>query len=137
MSLREEVAGLIADLHGSEAASALCNLTSMPETLPFVVAAYQEEPNARRRESLIHCLWQYRDLAALPTLRAAMRDSDDRVWKEALDGLVALGGDEAQRVLREALLELPDGIAARTQRKWIDEALEQIEETNVSNREHR
>ena len=36
-----------------------------------------------------------------PKAEQALRDADDRVWKEALDGLVTLGGNDAERVLRE------------------------------------
>jgi HEAT repeat protein len=129
-NLREAVAELIAELHGPRAESALSHLTSRPDTLRFVVKAYHEEVDARRRKSLVHCLWQYRDVEALESLRAAVQDPDDRVWKEALDGIVTLGGDQAQRVLREVLLELSDDSASRTKREWIDEAIEQIQGTH-------
>lgn len=129
MGLREDVAELLAELDGPRGEDALCALTSMSEALPLVADAYYREPDAERRESVIHCLWQYRDHAALPTLRAALRDPDDRVWKEALDGLVTLGGTAAQRTLQEERAALPEGINARERQEWIDEAIEQIRES--------
>ena len=129
MGLREDVAELLAKLDGPRGEDALCTLTSMSEALPLVADAYYREPDAERRQSLIHCLWQYRDYAALPTLRAALRDPDDRVWKKALDGFVALGGAAAQRTLQEERAALSEVIKAREKREWIDEAIEQIRES--------
>ena len=129
MGLREDIAELFAKLDGPRGEDALCVLTSMSEALPLVADAYYREPDAERRQLVIHCLWQYRDQAALPTLRAALRDTDDRVWKEALDGLVTLGGAAAQRTLQEERAALSEGIKAREKREWIDEAIEQIRES--------
>jgi hypothetical protein len=38
---------------------------------------------------------QFRDPAALPVLAEALQDPYEVVWKDALDGLVTLGGPEA------------------------------------------
>ena len=129
MNLQQEVAALLARLDGPRAEEAVCDLTCLTEALPFVAEVYYREPDARRRELLIYCLWQYRDVAALPTLEAALRDPDERVWKEALDGLVALGGDGANRVLHEARAALSEDVTARTRCEWIDEAIDQVRET--------
>jgi HEAT repeat protein len=129
MASREDIVQLIAQLHGPQGESALCSLTSMPETLTMVAAACGAERTPERRAMLIHCLWQYRDRAAVPTLGSALRDADDQVWKEALDGLVTLGGAEAERVLldtRDALV----GDETRVKREWLEEAIEQLGEGN-------
>src|SRR5262249_48557544 len=131
VSLQQEVAALIAKLDGPQIDNAICDLTSLEGALPFVAEAYYREPSARRRELLIHCLWQYGDRVALPTLAAALQDAEDGVWKEALDGLVTLGGDEATRVLHAARAALGEGGRARMKREWIDEAIEQIGETKA------
>jgi HEAT repeat protein len=127
MGLREEVADLIAELDSPRGEDALCALTSSREALPFVAEAYHREPDAKRRQSVIHCLWQYRDVAVLPTLRMALRDADERVWKEALDGFVALGGGAVQRALEEERGALSQDAKAKVKREWIDEAIEQIQ----------
>jgi HEAT repeat protein len=96
----------------------------------LVAGAYRSELDPDRRWAAIHCLWQYRDHAALPALSAALRDADERVWKEALDGLVTLGGPSAARALQEASLFLAQNArGARIQRAWIDEAIQQIRES--------
>jgi HEAT repeat protein len=130
MVTREEIAKLIGQLHGpeAEAASAECTLTGMSETLPMVVAAYEGEPNVGRRATLIHCLREYRDNTVVPTLHRALLEADERVWKEALDGLVALGSEEAELALREARDRLAGQLSGGVKRAWIDEAIEQIGE---------
>jgi HEAT repeat protein len=127
MGLREDVAALLAELGGPDSATAACALNSMSQALPLVAEAYYREANPKRRQSLINCLWEYRDIAALPTLRAALRDPDDRVWKEALDGLVVIGGADAQRLLEEERASLRASAREQIRREWIDEAIEQIQ----------
>lgn len=129
MGLREHVAELLSELDGPRAEDVICDLTSMAEALPLVAEAYHREPDPRRRQSLIYCLWQYRDSAALPTLAVALQDADDRVWKEALDGFVTLGGDAAQRLLQEESVALSEDVKAKVKREWIYEAIEQIRES--------
>src|SRR5688572_25450542 len=125
MGLVEDVAGLLLELNGSRREDALCALMAMPGSLPLVAGAYGRELDPDRRWAAIHCLWQYRDHAALPALSAALRDPDDRVWKEALDGLVTLGGPSAARALQEASTLLAESTRdARAKRAWIDEAIQ-------------
>lgn len=127
--LRETVTRFLDELDGPKGEEALCSLTSLPsEALRFVAEAYHRETDGRRRQSLIHALWQFRDAAALATLSAALRDPDDRVWKEALDGIVTVGGPAGLRVLEEARSDLPGDRMSSTKREWIDEAIEQLEE---------
>ena len=128
MATSEEIAELIA-LHESDAEIAECTLTRRPETLPIVAAAYDGEPDAERRATLIHCLWAYRDHAALPTLLKALREADDRVWKGALDGLVALVGNQVVQALREVREAPMDRGGGGQKREWVDEAIEQIGES--------
>ncbi len=130
--MRKTVIELLAELDGPRAESALCALRGLREALPLVAEAYGRESDGQRRESLVHCLWQFRDIAALPTLSAALRDPDDHVWKEALDGIVTLGGDAALGVLEEARDALGEESAAKTKRQWIEEAIGQIREDNES-----
>ena len=123
------VTRLLGELGGPEAEDALCSLTSLPsEALRFVAEAYHRETDGRRRQFLIEALWQLRDAAGLPTLAAALKDPDDRVWKEALDGVVTLGGLAGLRVLEEAHDDVPASRAPSTQREWIDEAIAQVRE---------
>jgi hypothetical protein len=50
-------------------------------------------------------------------------DSDPGVWKEALDGLIALGAPAALNVVRQSR------VSAKVEKaEWLDEAIEQISE---------
>jgi hypothetical protein len=101
--LKEVVAQLVAELDGPKGQDALCSLVNLPaEALRLVAEAFHRETSGLRRQSLVHALWQFRDAAALPTLAAALQDPDDRVWKEALDGIVTVAGPAGMRVLEEA-----------------------------------
>lgn len=124
-TLKERVAQLLGDLEGPYAESVVCALTELPGALPILADAYHSETDHRRRQMVVHILWQFRDLAALPTLAVALSDPDDRVWKEALDGIVTLGGPSALRVLLEARAALSE---AQVRRGWIDEAIDQVQE---------
>jgi hypothetical protein len=53
-----------------------------------------------------------------------LHDPRKVVWQEALNGLVAIGGREAEQALGEAKMKL--SASASTVAEWIDEALEQV-----------
>ena len=88
--------------------------------------AYRLETDRRRRAVLVHCLWQFRDAAALPALASALSNPDDGVWKEALDGIVTLGGEAAVQVLAAARGELSRGPDQTIRSEWIDEAIQKV-----------
>jgi hypothetical protein len=72
------------------------------EALPHFIDAVKRERDPRRRSRLIRVVWQFRDRSALPFLAEALQDSDDQVWKDALDGIVTVGGDQALQLLHDA-----------------------------------
>jgi len=129
-TLEERVAELVEQLHDRDAApSALCNLTSLgTAAISLVAAAYDRETEPRRRTALVRALWQFYDTAAFPALATALRDPDDRVWKEALDGIVTLGGPAALEVLQAARAKVTTFTDAGVRHQWIDEAVEQVKE---------
>jgi hypothetical protein len=100
----------------------------MPETLSAVIAAYEAESHPGRRAALIHWLWDDRDRSVIPTMQTALLEADECVWKETLDGLVALGGEAATLALRE-VRETPVGQPhGDVKRASVDESIEQIDE---------
>jgi hypothetical protein len=95
--------------------------------LPFFAAAFEQETQPERRVRLVSVIWQFRDNAALPLLAIALRDSFGEVWKESLDGIVAIGGEKGLAILKDALATVPDTDAS-DKRSWIKEAISQVEE---------
>ncbi len=96
--------------------------------LPHFIAAIKEQRDPGRLRRLIRVVWQFRDRSALPVVAEALRDPRDEVWKDALDGIVTLGGDQALRILhdeRDSLLRASEPATA-IKRSWIDEAIGQV-----------
>jgi len=70
--------------------------------LPELMEVFREEQNGEVREFLVEVIWQYRDRSVIPFLGEALLDYDTRVWRQALDGLVALASEASLDVLRQA-----------------------------------
>jgi len=92
--------------------------------LPYFVKAFHTETCAERRLLLVRVIWQFRDQAVLETLAIALDDAVEEVWKEALDGIVTLGGDAAREILTAARGETVNQSAVKLE--WIDEAVMQV-----------
>jgi HEAT repeat protein len=98
------------------------------EAVPLLIAEAARPENESIRPQLVEVIWQYRDPRAIEFLGQALSDPEPEVWKEALDGLVAIGGQESAAWLKQtqdrlARGEVDNGLTA----DWISEALEQIE----------
>ena len=104
--------------------NALHTLFDLPDAeLEIVIARFRGEESPRKREVIVEAVWQHRRPQDLGFLLCAVDDSAEVVWKQALDGIVTLGGEEA-RVELERLRSALDGNDPRT--PWIDEALQQL-----------
>jgi HEAT repeat protein len=90
--------------------------------LRALMAAVAKPENHAIRHQIVHCIWQQRNPASLAFLSQLLRDPDENVWKEALDGLVAIGGSTS----RDLLTSAKESIADPTRREWIEEAVGQI-----------
>jgi hypothetical protein len=97
------------------------------DAIPLLIEAFGEEKNREIRAQIVHCVWQHRRPMVVAFLGALLLDPEEAVWREALDGLVAIGGPEAVRVLEEAKVRVPARQAGRSITiDWIDEALVQL-----------
>jgi hypothetical protein len=97
--------------------------------LPELMAAFRSERDSRVREFLVEIIWQHRQASTIPFLKEALHDGATAVWKQALDGLVALASSAALEVLRDARTtrQFPTQREAEEFRRWLDEAIEQLE----------
>ncbi len=91
------------------------------DVIPIVGDALQHRSDAGLRQILVRVLWQTRSDLAVPFLAEALEDPDSAVWKEALDGLVAIGSRPASECLSAAREH-----AGATLGSWLDEAIGQI-----------
>jgi hypothetical protein len=93
------------------------------EILPELMAVFRRENDIRVRAFLVEVIWQHRQASVIPFLGEALGDSEPTVWKQALDGLVALASPAALDTLRAARLQQRTADFGR----WLDEAIEQVE----------
>jgi HEAT repeat protein len=89
-------------------------------------AAYHGETDPEIRSLIVHAVWQHRLPATIDFLAVALRDPNERVWKEALDGLVVLASTTSRKALEAELERIADDDP--DYRSWIVEAIGQIDE---------
>jgi HEAT repeat protein len=100
--------------------------------VPILIEACKTESDPGVRAELVEIIWQHRVPETVEFLSEALVDDAPEVWKNALDGLVALGGEAAINALESARnrgLSHRQGTAA--QAEWIDEAIQQIKQGHV------
>ena len=107
---------------------AFFELLEMPsDIVPALTTAFRTEQNSALRAFLIKVAWQRGDRQAIALLAEAVNQSDEQIWQEALDGLVALASPQALAVLMAVKTrELSDRSATRRFQSCVTEALEYI-----------
>ena len=127
--LKSYVADYTAQLNGPNGEDAFFSLIELDDAaVPVLIEAFHSERNTSVRTDLVEAIWQHRLPDTIRFLSETLDDPVPEVWQKALDGLVALGGQEAITALEAAkpiVSHHRDG-AVRTE--WIDEAIEQIRE---------
>lgn len=94
------------------------------DILPRLEAQFQKESKSERRAAITQIIWEHRNSKSLVFLAHALADPSESVWKEALNGFVAIGGEEARDQLLSALLT-----SVPNKTSWIIEAIDQISES--------
>lgn len=87
-------------------------------------SAYRDEDDPIVRALIVEAIWQHRRPEATSFLAEALDDPAPRVWRQALDCLVALASLESIRALRSAR----DRETEPERRAWIEEAVGQTDE---------
>jgi HEAT repeats len=99
-----------------------------PAVLPVLMDAFAKEEDRDVRAEIVRCIWQHRRPETVSFLADLLHDPEPAIWRAALDGLVAIGGDQAVQALRAARARTPAGRAGRAiTLEWVDEALEQAQ----------
>jgi HEAT repeat protein len=100
-----------------------------PEVLPDLMDVFRTENDVDVREFLVRVIWEYRDDAAVPFLREALYDPQQRVWRQALDGLVTIASPASLEAMRAAMTrEFLNHDAKEEFRGWLEEAIEQAQQ---------
>jgi hypothetical protein len=130
----EEIASRhIGQLGGPEHENAChCLVECDHAIVPILISAFEGESDPERQAMLVNVVWQHRNSDALEFLARAVAEPQDQVWKEALDGLVAIGGPRARELLEKegarlrSLAQVPEERLA-----WLQEAIDQLGETKA------
>lgn len=129
--IESEISRYVADLHGDSSGDAFFALLHLEdENLPALVNAYHQQSDLDIKASLVEIIWQHRQPETLSFLLEALQLQHDAIWKNALDGLVTIGGADGLNLLeteRNRLLASP--LATQNRLEWIDEAISQIKPT--------
>jgi HEAT repeat protein len=97
-----------------------------PAVLPELASRFAEARDIGFRAALVELARRVRSPDALPLFASALQDDSPEVWKEALDGLVALASPAAIVLLEEAMDRTPPGRTEVSEwQSWIQEALQQ------------
>ena len=100
--------------------------------VPRLIEAFRAEHDPDVRAALVEIIWQHRLPETIEFLAQALADDAPEVWKNALDGLVALGGEAAIEALQSARDRISvHGQATADRVEWIDEAVRQIREGEI------
>jgi HEAT repeat protein len=122
-TLEQQVSHYISALRGADHENACRRLIELgPEVIPMVTTYFEREHDASVRATLVNIASQTNSSDAIPLLTEALNDVEPGVWKEALDGLVSLGGPDALEVIRQTRRRTPE------KAEWLDEAIRQIVE---------
>lgn len=98
------------------------------DILPELMEVFRSEQDVGVRVLLVEVIWGYREQSVIPFLGEALSDQEPRIWRQALNGLVALGSPAALDVLRAARTrQLPTPRETEEFRCWLEEAIEQAE----------
>jgi HEAT repeat protein len=115
-------------LRGGAEEEVFSELLEMPGDITSALTiAFRTEQDPAIRASLIKVAWQRGDREAIALLAEAVNQSEEEIWQEALDGLVALASPEALAVLTAARTrELADRTASQRFQSCAGEAIEYI-----------
>jgi hypothetical protein len=99
--------------------------------VPFLIHMFHATPEPTIRSELVRIINQHRLPETIDFLAEALNDYS-KVWKNALDGLVTLGGQKAIMVLETAKQQSKSANKADDEKtEWIDEAIQQIKDEQL------
>ncbi|HEY3964292.1 MAG TPA: HEAT repeat domain-containing protein [Planctomycetaceae bacterium] len=98
------------------------------DILSHLATAFRSEIDGAKRAKILNVIWQHRDASTVPLIGEALHDESPLVWKQALDGLVAIGAPACVVAIRAAHgRPFKREADQRTFREFLNEALEQLQ----------
>jgi hypothetical protein len=127
--MEAEVRAVLKEFRSGDKEAAFFELLEMPgDVLPIMIDIFRSERLPEVRAFLVKVAWERREVAALPFLGEALNAPEEKIWQEALDGLVAFSSQESLEVLQSARSrKFRNESAANRFRIWLEEAIQQVE----------
>jgi hypothetical protein len=93
------------------------------DNLPILYDEYRSESDIDMREIIVEVIWKHKDAASLNFLLGIIKVDNSIVWKQALDGIVAIAGNK----IISTLENIRDNLKEKDAKfDWINEAIDQI-----------
>jgi hypothetical protein len=129
--IESEISRYIQQLHSDNSEDAFFALLHLDDKyLPDLMNAYHQRSDLAIKAALVEVIWQHRQPHTLPFLAEALHQQHEGIWKNALDGIVTIGGTDSLNLLeteRNRLIANP--LPTQNRLEWIDEAIGQIKST--------
>ncbi|MHB8863240.1 MAG: HEAT repeat domain-containing protein [Pirellulaceae bacterium] len=120
---REDIASLVEAVCRGDENAFHDLIEASPTIVPLLIEQFKQKMHdGESRARIVEVIWQRRESESTRFLSMALEDSYPAVWKEAIDGLVTIGGREARHMLTGYLTKYPHDERAA----WVHEALEQL-----------
>ena len=128
--MESEIKEIVERFRSGDEESAFFTLIELPgDVLPTLIEIFRAEHAAEVRSLLVKAAWERHDEAVIPFLGEALRESEEEVWQQALDGLVAFASKEALEILQQARnREFNKESDGKRFRLWLDEAIGQVQD---------
>lgn len=126
--IESEIFRYVEQLRGTNSEDAFFALLHLDDKhLPALMNAYYQQSDVATKAHLVEIIWQHRQPEILPFLLETLQHQHEAIWKNALDGLVTIGGANSLNLLeteRSRLIANP--LPAQDRLDWIDEAINQL-----------
>ena len=118
-----DVRDLVSALCGSDENAFHTLIEADDDIIPALIEQFADADDGKCRARVVEVIWQHRLPSTVPFLASAMNDEHPDVWKQAIDGLVTIGGPRSLGVLNDCLVRT----GTDSERShWITEAIDQI-----------
>jgi HEAT repeat protein len=127
--MESEIKQIVESFRSGDEESAFFTLIELSEdVLPTLIEIFRAEQAPGVRAFLVKVAWERRDEAVIPFLGEALRESEEEVWQQALDGLVAFASPQSLEILQSARARtFSEAADDKRLGLWLDEAIQQVE----------
>ena len=93
------------------------------DIVPLLIDLFAEVDHGKCRAMIVEVIWQHRLPNTVSFLVSILNNPYPEIWKQALDGLVTIGGAQSIKALKDCLDRIPPD---DERFPWFTEAIDQI-----------